>query len=77
MDTVKASLKEILPDPLVAGYRKGSGFYFHQKRLISNKLSQLQYFGNTVTCPFCEKTFSRFTEFLSTGTVFAENLGFH
>jgi SAM-dependent methyltransferase len=60
MGTVKASLKEILPDPLVAGYRKGSGFYFHQKRLINNKLSQLQYFGNAVTCPFCEKTFSRF-----------------
>ena len=60
MGAVKTSLKEVLPDPLVAGYRKGSGYYFRQKRLINNKLSQLQYFGNAVTCPFCEKTFSRF-----------------
>ena len=60
MGTVKASFKEILPDSLVAGYRKGSRFYSHKKRLINNKLSQLQYFGNAVTCLFCEKTFSRF-----------------
>ena len=60
MGAVKTSLKEVLPDPVVTAYKGGWRLYYDQKALINNQLQQLKYFGNAVTCLFCEKTFSRF-----------------
>lgn len=35
-------------------------FLNHQETLINNQLRQLKYAGNTVECPFCDKSFSKF-----------------
>jgi|TARA_B100001964_G_scaffold238971_1_gene305446 SAM-dependent methyltransferase len=60
MNDVKTSLKAFLPDPVIGAYRKGLACYYDQRRLIKNELRQLKYSGDAVTCPFCERSFSRF-----------------
>ena len=60
MSVVKTSLKALLSDPVIEAYRKRLTSYHDKKRLIDKELQQLKYFGNAVTCLFCEKTFSRF-----------------
>ena len=60
MSVVKTSLKALLSDPVIEAYRKRLTSYHDKKRLIDKELQQLKYIGNSVTCPFCEKTFSRF-----------------
>ena len=56
MSAVKNSLKAILPESVKVEYRRAARYYNHKKRSINN----LKYMGNAVTCPFCEKSFSRF-----------------
>ena len=60
MSVVKTSLKSILPGYVVGEYRRGLRYYNYQKGLIKNQLRQLKYVGDAATCPFCERSFSRF-----------------
>ena len=60
MSIVKTALRSILPENVIGEYRNGLRYYNYQKKSIRNHFRQLKYVGNTVTCPFCKRNFSKF-----------------
>jgi len=58
--SLKARTKEILLEAAWTRLRQGYLLYHAQKQFLKRYYERWKYTGNTVACPFCERTFSKF-----------------